>query len=492
MPRRLALLPLALLGGARANTLPPRSAAALALKAQAQPAHWFSQQLDHFNANDTRSFDQRYYLDETHFRAPDGPVFLYVSGEAPLYGAPAAGSSIGELAAEHGALVVAVEHRYYGDSLPFTYLDLDNLAYLNSGQALLDLAAVHSFVTAQLRDRHGASGRNTWVAFGGSYAGALATWFRVKFPSLVHGVVASSATLEARASYEAFDAQLGHTVGPACADALRRAMLQLDELLARPEHAAAAKRAFEADALQDGDLRLLLGDAHSMAVQYGYKELICEPMAAAEREGRDLVMALANYTTSFFYPTLEQGGSREYATEYLATLTVDPSTTGRQWRYQQCAELGWFANAAPVNPVRSPLLNEAYQRAACEAIFGAGVWPDTESVNRHYGGKQPQVTNAFFTHGVEDPWQHAGVRQSLGPSAPARIAECAGCSHCVDLRHVSDDDPQPLKTIRAEIGVHVRRWLEEAAPSTRGPWRGSLQEQPAALQSAPFFSLAAR
>ena len=71
--------------------LPPRSAAALALRAQAQPAHWFSQQLDHFDANDTRSFDQRYYLDETHFRAPfDGPVFLYVSGEAPLYGAPAA------------------------------------------------------------------------------------------------------------------------------------------------------------------------------------------------------------------------------------------------------------------------------------------------------------------------------------------------------------------------------------------------------------------
>ena len=58
----------------------------------------------------------------------------------------------------------------------------------------------------------------------------------------------------------------------------------------------------------------------------------------------------ANYTSSFFYPTLEQGGAKEYSADYLATVTVDPATTGRQWRYQQCAELGWFANAAPSNP----------------------------------------------------------------------------------------------------------------------------------------------
>jgi hypothetical protein len=485
--RRPLLLLAWLARAARCNMLPPRSAAALALRAQAQPARWFSQRLDHFNANDTRSFDQRFYMDETHFRAPDGPVFLYVSGEAPLYGAPGAGSLLGELAAQHGALIVAVEHRYYGDSLPFTYLDLDNLAYLNTGQALLDLAAIHAFVAAQMRASYGASGRNAWVAFGGSYAGALATWMRLKFPALVHGAVASSATLEAMPSYTGFDAQLRLTVGPACADALSRAARELDSLLAQPARRAAAKAAFGAEALRDGDLRLLLGDAHSMAVQYGYKELICGPMEAAAREGRDLVAALANYTSSFFYPTLEQGGAREYSAEYLASVNVDPSTTGRQWRYQQCAELGWFANAALTNPVRSPLITEAYQREACELIFGKGVWPDTASVNRHYGGRAPAVTNVFFSHGVEDPWQHAGVRRSLSATAPARVAECAGCSHCVDLRHITEDDPPQLKALRAELGQHVRWWLEEAAAALRRPragamavdavpWRGSLQE----------------
>ena len=82
------------------------------------------------------------------------------------------------------------------------------------------------------------------------------------------------------------------------------------------------------------------------------------------------------------------------------TLTLTPTLT---------LTLTRFANAAPTNPVRSPFITEAYQREACELIFGKGVWPDTASVNRHYGGRAPAVTNVFFSHGVEDPWQHASM-----------------------------------------------------------------------------------
>ena len=115
-----------------------------------------------------------------------------------------------------------------------------------------------------------------------------------------------------------------------------------------------------------------------------------------------------------------------------------------------------------------------------------GVWPDTDSVNRHYGGRRPDVTNVFFTQGIEDPWQHAGVRESLGRSTPARIADCAGCSHCVDLRHIAADDPESLKIMRAEIGTHVRRWLEDASPGNTQPWAQSLQE--GSSVRSPFFS----
>ena len=68
---------LTLLHAASAGHLyPPRSAMAMALKAQSQPAQFFVQKLDHFAANDSRSFEQKYYVDDSHYRPPHGPVFL--------------------------------------------------------------------------------------------------------------------------------------------------------------------------------------------------------------------------------------------------------------------------------------------------------------------------------------------------------------------------------------------------------------------------------
>ena len=88
---------------------------------------------------------------------------------------------------------------------------------------------------------------------------------REKFPALVHGAVASSATLDAMPSYTGFDAQLRRTVGPACADALSRAARELDGLLAQPARRAAAKAAFGAEALRDGTRTLTRARARTLA-----------------------------------------------------------------------------------------------------------------------------------------------------------------------------------------------------------------------------------
>ena len=60
---------------------------------------------------------------------------------------------------------------------------MQNLQFLNSEQALEDLAA---FVAA-MNIKFKLTGCK-WISFGGSYSGSLSAWFRLKFPHLVAGM----------------------------------------------------------------------------------------------------------------------------------------------------------------------------------------------------------------------------------------------------------------------------------------------------------------
>lgn len=46
--------------------------------------------IDHFNISDTRTFLNRYWMNDSYYK-PGGPVFLYDGGEAGLSAAQAAG-----------------------------------------------------------------------------------------------------------------------------------------------------------------------------------------------------------------------------------------------------------------------------------------------------------------------------------------------------------------------------------------------------------------
>ena len=61
------------------------------------------------------------------------------------------------LAEKHGALMVAVEHRFYGESQPTADMSTDNLRFLTSEQGLADLAKV----TAYLKGFDPAAGPDT-------------------------------------------------------------------------------------------------------------------------------------------------------------------------------------------------------------------------------------------------------------------------------------------------------------------------------------------
>lgn len=65
-----------------------------------------------------------------------------------------------------------------------------NLKYLNSEQALSDLAYFIKFV--QKNQLAGVTTTTPWITVGGSYAGAMAAWFRSKYPHITAGALGSS------------------------------------------------------------------------------------------------------------------------------------------------------------------------------------------------------------------------------------------------------------------------------------------------------------
>lgn len=94
-----------------------------------------------------------------------------------------------EISQEFKALVVFAEHRYYGKSMPYGGQSFDSkekLGYLTSQQAIADFVDLLKFLredSGNLRHRP----LNPVIAFGGSYGGMLAAWFRMKYPAVVEG-----------------------------------------------------------------------------------------------------------------------------------------------------------------------------------------------------------------------------------------------------------------------------------------------------------------
>ena len=55
------------------------------LRATSLPKEGFLlQPLDHFDASEQRQYKQRYWVEQQYWKKPNGPVLLYIGGEAML------------------------------------------------------------------------------------------------------------------------------------------------------------------------------------------------------------------------------------------------------------------------------------------------------------------------------------------------------------------------------------------------------------------------
>ena len=221
---------------------------------------------------DDRTWVQRYFVQDNVWAGDGAPIFLALGGESPSSDTMVTGRAMTMYATKHKALQVGIEHRYYGESQPFEQLTTENLKWLSSQQALADAAALIKYIKKAYN-----APNSPVITFGCSYSGALSAFFRLKYPHITLGSVASSAPVEAMLDFhqylEVVDKSLTYFSGAECSATIASATQTIQQKLTsasgRSELAAKFKvcDALEADLDISTFMQNLMGNWQGL-VQY--------------------------------------------------------------------------------------------------------------------------------------------------------------------------------------------------------------------------------
>jgi pimeloyl-ACP methyl ester carboxylesterase len=268
----------------------------------------YNSKVDNFDASNAATFAQRYYVDDQYWDGK-GPVFFEIGGEGTLSGAP--GGYIGYLAKQYSALVVALEHRFYGESIPNGNVNSDNLKYLTVAQALADLSSFTDFY----KQTNAATANTPWFVFGGSYPGALSSWYRAAYPEQSVGSLSSSGVVNSIVDYNQFDMQVSAAVGNECGNQIQRINAAFERALRTPKGFSESLSLLgcESDMWKE-DFLYMIADSWSMADQYSSKTSLCSAILApgADASDEELMKTFATFSKAYWGDSFCAGGFCKY------------------------------------------------------------------------------------------------------------------------------------------------------------------------------------
>jgi len=420
-----------------------------------QTASTWNAQVDNFDDNKEDTYQQRYYVDAQYWTGT-GPVFFSIGGEGTLNGPPS--GYIAQVGQNYSALLISLEHRFYGESIPNQDSSTENLKYLTVEQALADLSSFTEYYKTTIEPR---TKDVKWFVFGGSYPGALASWYRTAYPDASVGSLSSSGVVNCIVDFKEFDMTVSAAVGNQCSNSIKRVQAAFQRTIDNsPEKGlqdSLAKFNCEKD-MAVTDLYYMMADSWSMAVQYSSKSDLCSALAPLDdsTSDEDVMNTFAAFSLEYWGADFCSQGF--YNTKQLA----DPArwdVNSRSWRWQTCYQVSYFNTAPSTGSLRSESVNLQYHLDQCAAVFGEKMFPSSPSMNVRYGGQFPKAHRVFYSDFSDDPWQAASVTFPPAEDQPFFLTHCDDCGHCKDLHTAVDNDPSALKEGRAEFEKYLYAWL---------------------------------
>ena len=436
-----------------------------------------------------------------------------------------------ENAEEFKALLVFVEHRYYGKSLPFAPNTKGCMNFLTSEQALADYA----YLVYHLKERYNAH-TSPVIGFGGSYGGMLAAWGRLKYPNAFDGVIAASApiwsfpNMDPPYNYNAFyqiataDASKAGGATDYCKDNLKQAWPRILEAAETSDGRDMLHRAFrtcrplkpnssDASSIIDwasnvwGTLAMGNYPYPSSYLMHGLSLLPAWPVRqACSGLNRHFDLSKASELEAFFEGVRESAAVVHNSTHDQQCfspfwgeqpprarvgrkmtsprrsahepLVGGPGACYGDWEYQWCTEMTQpFTQGTSEdmfycpNGTFAPKRNCSAWDLAGQSAFchrSWGVTPRAEWSRIGLGGKRiDALSNVVFSNGQLDPWHGGGVLTNLSETVLAVLIPNG--AHHIDLMFSTAVDPQypDIEAARALERREIAKWIAQAAGGHR-------------------------
>jgi len=451
-------------------------------------AHYVTQPKDHFSPTASGTWEQAYYVNDTFWKpGSDAPVFLCVGGEGPALDATAVSGSVHcnvavEWLPATGALMFAVEHRYYGchnmSACPYADGDANPLQYLSSHQALADLANFHSHAVSEYK----LSAQNKWVSFGGSYPGMLAGWFRVKYPELVHAAVASSAPVLAQLDMRGYNDVTAAAYGlpsvggsQECTAAIADGHSQIGQMFESSTGRDALAKLFPSKVSKASELESLefQQDFAGFGV-VGFPSQSNDPTCIDS--GCNIAQICKVMHNATIGTPLQRLATLVQQVDGTRSSTTTPSVSRSgavkglgldwedYWNYQTCTQFGFYQTcekgSACFYTQGLMTLDVFIEQAQCASwnISKADIAASIEETNTIYGGLHPNASRILWPNGDVDPWHALAVLTPPSVSQPTLMVSGAS-HHAWTHPSASSDQPSVVKA-RAAIRARVAQWLK--------------------------------
>ncbi|KAL5704268.1 lysosomal Pro-Xaa carboxypeptidase [Ranunculus cassubicifolius] len=437
-------------------------------------AFYYTQTLDHFNylPESSATFQQKYIVNSKYWGGANtsSPIFVYTGPEFEIEYVATPGLMT-DIAPRFKALLVYIEHRYYGESMPFgeeSYQNSSTMGYFSSTQALADYAELIIDLKRNLSAQN-----SPVIVLGGSYGGMLASWFRLKYPHIAVGALASSAPIlyfdgmTPENGYHVVVTKDFKEISESCYNTIRESWSEIDRVAATPNGLNMLSQKFNtcevvnsSNQLKDSIATNYITSAQFNEPPYYPVKQICAAIDGLP-EGSDVISRISAGYKVGFGRLFNNTPCNEIS--YLAPTIAPTRELG--WFWQTCTEMvipiGYHKNETMFDR-ENPFDLKAFTRG-CQSKFG--VTPRPHWITTEYGGHnitsvlKKFASNIIFSNGLQDPYSVGGVLQSISDSVVALYTTQG--SHCLDLVAASTSDPDWLVTQRKKEVEIIQGWIQE-------------------------------